>query len=1217
MTLSPSPQQVRKHAYDVFISFSHEDDADRIYNIYDNKGGSEKVGWVQYFQVELEKSLSGDHGMRLPEVYYFPRDTQTGTQWKRATLEVVKRSAVFILIATERSKNSSACLDEISAFLEATQSDTTAYHQKRLFIVQKFVSRHADYRLDDWALPGHLREVFSSVVYKKFFGTDPTDRNNFFYNYNPRLEGYSRDMFIKGLHDLAGEVAEVIFELNQTTVPTDPDPPLKAEEGAAESEDRASRIIYLSDTPEELKPLRENLMRDLKSQGHLVVASLLDFEHFRSQPGGLIEPDLALFLVGGEGKSQDAFRHLLPQMLLLKEAEKGRGHAIKKILWAPRQQGPEGDSPGANLALVPPRDMSPLAPGDILRLPQARLSDVLDLIKEKLNQEQTRLSVQDRSLQLHEGLRYEGNPFPGLRPFEAEDARLFFGRDSQIAAVKSIAVENGILFVLGVSGSGKSSLVKCGLANHLLKEAQDEKWLVASFTPGNDPIGNLARALCKQPLLGPRLIGAYLSDQDPGSGERAVKNALGLTSLALADLLGRPGRMQAGERLLLVVDQFEEVFRYARAEPDADSPLPRLSEAEAQSTQLVRLLLAAAEQNAPHLRIVVTMRSDYLGECSRFRGLPEAVNRAHYLIPRMTRHELEQAICKPVELAQGRISHGIVSDLIDKISTEQDQLPLFQHTLFRMWHLAAQRATAGEFPLLSDEVYEEIGSPQSALDRHMEEVFQTLSLPQREIAGWVFRLICREGLGNRPERHPRRVSELLLLLNGCMGQDLKEEEMLAAIRPFQEEKNCFISPLGSGDEMREAMVDLIHESVARCWHRLDGWIKEEAELSSFFDHLIEDARTWQLNQRPVSFLLGNERYRYFENLFLQLGKQSIWHIRFHVSTEECATALEFWRESRHENQRRVNKRIRNRIRRRVVVLIVGLLSVGVLTGGSLYLSEKNKQLKLQMLKIRSEEGQNEEMKAKLNHQKHTNDSLLKEYINSYELLTQRKDSINKMHFHLETEKRLVTEYRSKSERELADKQKAVREADSLLEKSYRDSMQYVRQQRNLLENERKRLQRENALILANGSMKEKETDLKTRQALTAWAMFLESGHSRENSLVYNALIEAMGGKELEGIPNERKFKQEIEALTTSPDGNRLAIALNLVEILIWNRNSERPVSVPTDGELVKALTFSADGSQLAWGSKGKIYVSEKGQKKGPLETGMNEVNCLAFSENAT
>ena len=250
------------------------------------------------------------------------------------------------------------------------------------------------------------------------------------------------------------------------------------------------------------------------------------------------------------------------------------------------------------------------------------------------------------------------NPYPGLRPFEPADAENFFGRDRQVDELLLRLRDHRFVAVLGLSGSGKSSLVRAGLipalrGGHLTTAG--ESWNVALFRPGQQPIEALAAALDDPKALGPQPT-------------RADDLRRGTNALLRRTEAGR----EPGQNLLIVVDQFEETFSV----PDArDAAL------------FVDLLLAVEQDRSPTYRVfvILTMRTDRLGECANFDGLPEALNRSQYLAPRLTGDQLREAIEGPAALTDTSIAPELVRRLVVEAGEGRDQLPVLQHLLMTLW----------------------------------------------------------------------------------------------------------------------------------------------------------------------------------------------------------------------------------------------------------------------------------------------------------------------------------------------------------------------------------------------------------------------------------------------------------------------------------------------------------------------------------------------------
>src|SRR5690606_2393722 len=194
-----------------------------------------------------------------------------------------------------------------------------------------------------------------------------------------------------------------------------------------------------------------------------------------------------------------------------------------------------------------------------------------------------------------------------------------------------------------------------------------------------------------------------------------------------------------------MVDQFEEIFRYR-------DEIISISESENDAQLYVKLILTAVAQTEVPVYVALTMRSDFIGECSVFPGLTGEINKSNYLVPQMTREQKKAAIEGPVAVAGGRISPRLVKRLLNDIGNNQDQLPILQHALMRTWDYWVSNHEASESIDLRH--YHAIGKITQALSLHANELYDELSTRQKEIAEILFKNVTEKNQDNRGLRRP-------------------------------------------------------------------------------------------------------------------------------------------------------------------------------------------------------------------------------------------------------------------------------------------------------------------------------------------------------------------------------------------------------------------------------------------------------------------------------
>jgi hypothetical protein len=497
------------------------------------------------------------------------------------------------------------------------------------------------------------------------------------------------------------------------------------------------------------------------------------------------------------------------------------------------------------------------------------------------------------------------NPYPGLRPFESDEDYLFFGREEQTDEVIRRLGKPRFLAVVGTSGSGKSSLVKAGLLPALyggLMVQAGSSWRVALFRPGSDPIGELAQALNGSEVFGPKG-----NDESQKRLQTIItETTLRRSGLGLVEVV-RQARMPEGDNLLVVVDQFEELFRFKAA---------RGANGRLDSAAFVKLLLEGSRDRNVPIYVVITMRSDFLGDCAQFRDLPQAVNDGQFLVPRMTREQRRQAIEGPAAVRGVKMAPRLVQRLLNDVGDDPDQLPILQHALMRAWDKCFE--SGDEQPDLSH--YEAIGGMNEALSRHADQVFKELSDDRtREVAEKLFKGVTEMGPDNRGIRRPTRLDEL------CEIVSATEEEVITVIDAFRQPGRSLLVPPVGKDLKDDSVVDISHESLMRVWRKLNGWVEEEAESARIYRRLAETAI---LHKKEETGFLHDPELQFALKWRDENHPNELWAKRYDPG---FSLAMDFLEESRKEWDAELKRQEEGyqaelrRQRKRFLAITIGLI----------------------------------------------------------------------------------------------------------------------------------------------------------------------------------------------------------------------------------------------------------------------------------------------------
>jgi WD40 repeat protein/energy-coupling factor transporter ATP-binding protein EcfA2 len=469
------------------------------------------------------------------------------------------------------------------------------------------------------------------------------------------------------------------------------------------------------------------------------------------------------------------------------------------------------------------------------------------------------------------------SPYPGLDPFAAEDAAVFFGREHEVGRLLELlrpTLQRGrgrFLALVGPSGSGKSSLVRAGLLPHL--ERLPHRWVLPPrLVPGQQPTRSLARSLAR----------GFADDrQSPAELERRLeRGSKELIELA-KDLCDADEREP--QAVLLFIDQAEELI--TRTGPKERS-------------EFLELLRGALNDDSP-LWVLATLRSEFLG-ASPERAIAEVIDDSLVLEP-LSRSRLPEVIERPAQRAGLTFDPGLVQRMVEE-TEGGDALPLLAYTLLQLYERARDRA-GGEITL---DDYEAVGGVGGALRRQADRVVEELTA--RGEADLIFptllKLASVQGEGEPTRRRLRR---------SLLGND---EDAIA--QAFIDAR--LLNSSGTGDE---TTVQVAHEALLRQWPPLRKAIEASRRSLQMRSDLERLARDWHRGSRDESYLLRGER-------LLAFGEWSEQHRdELTALDQEFLTASRRLATAELEATRRSNRRLRGLLAGLVVLLVAAVVLAGV------------------------------------------------------------------------------------------------------------------------------------------------------------------------------------------------------------------------------------------------------------------------------------------------
>ena len=530
------------------------------------------------------------------------------------------------------------------------------------------------------------------------------------------------------------------------------------------------------------------------------------------------------------------------------------------------------------------------------------------------------------------------NPFKGLEAFQQTDSHFFFGREKMIERSLKRMQETRFLAFVGASGSGKSSLVRAGLLPALRngKIPNSETWRTAIFTPGNKPLESLVTRIMP-----------YLGEDDTRTTERVIKNVQNpeIVQQYINNILEDAHK---DSRLLIVIDQFEEVFT-------------RASDAEAEA--FINVLVSAANFKNSRLQIIVTMRSDFFGSLGRYPALAQLFEQENMIIVTdMTAANIRRAIEGPVQAVGLKYEEGLVDRILDDVRSQPGSLPLLQYALRQLFDKR-------EGKVLTQAAYDSIGGVRKALAQHAEEIYSTLSSNQQDVTRrLLLRLVEVGESGDATRRKVARseltfddiddstVTEVIDLLTAA------DSRLLIASREIRTDEAQDSEPV--------TWLEVSHEALIREWDRFKTWVSSRLEDLQYNTELRKLSQDWVAGGRDSAYLLIGKRLTRAE-VWIEDADANDLQREFIAASLEARHEMERVERERQENELEAQRKTTARFRLLSILLVIGFIGsligvvITVLQGNQLETANGQLSAQAQSLEEQAVELQNTADKLEL------------------------------------------------------------------------------------------------------------------------------------------------------------------------------------------------------------------------------------------------------------
>ncbi|AOW98618.1 hypothetical protein BJP34_03385 [Moorena producens PAL-8-15-08-1] len=394
----------------------------------------------------------------------------------------------------------------------------------------------------------------------------------------------------------------------------------------------------------------------------------------------------------------------------------------------------------------------------------------------------------------------KASPYLGLNKFDEKDSAKFFGRDNWISKLTEHLEENNVLLLLGASGSGKSSLIRAGVIPKLRNNWRSLTNI--TVVPDENPFESLYISLT--------------SHQYRQSESKIAKEVEEDTLVKVVKSL------KQDEPWLIFIDQFEELFTRTQK-----------SECDKFVASLVRLI---QEQDST-VKIVITMRADFLDRFSTYPDLGNLHDQHSKMLTKMNHSELKSAITEPAHRNGVSFEEGLVQLITDDFNKQAGSLPLLQYTLNLLWE-----NDNIEDRVLNTKTYEELGGVTGALNQQANKIYEELDEQEQKAAKQIFLTLVNHVDGKSTNRRAKKS----IFEDGAVKENAVEKLI---------DKRLLVS---QGEE-GAATVEIAHEALLRSWTQLENWINENSQTIAICNRLNDDVEEWKKTNKDAEDLWSGSK----------------------------------------------------------------------------------------------------------------------------------------------------------------------------------------------------------------------------------------------------------------------------------------------------------------------------------------------------------------------